>query len=42
MRYYIRQNKEHVSGPYRLSDIRMWIRQGKVRSYMEFSTDRNG
>lgn len=39
MRYYIRQQKKFVSGPHRIEDIRQWIREGKVREEMEFSSD---
>ncbi len=39
MRYYIRQNKTHVSGPYDVEDIKGWIRDGRVRSDAEFSVD---
>ena len=40
MRYYIRQQKKHVSGPYELDDLRRLIKAGKVRPEMEFSEDR--
>lgn len=40
MQYYIRQKKQFVSGPHSVADIQEWIRKGKVREDMEFSTDR--
>jgi hypothetical protein len=39
VRYYIRQLREHVSGPHDVESIRAWIKQGKVREEMEFSED---
>jgi hypothetical protein len=39
MRYYIRQHRKFVSGPHRVEDIRVWVREGKVREEMEFSED---
>ena len=39
MRYYIRQQKKFVSGPHDVEHVRAWIKEGKVRSEMEFSED---
>ena len=39
MRYYIRQQREHISGPHEVEAIRTWIKEGKVRDSMEFSED---
>jgi hypothetical protein len=39
MRYYIRQHRRHVSGPHEIEAIRQWVKEGKVRSEMEFSVD---
>jgi hypothetical protein len=41
MRYYIRQLQDHISGPYEVTTIREWIKEGKVRAEMEFSVDRS-
>lgn len=38
-RYYIRQNGRDVAGPFDEAQVRSWIREGAVRSYMEISTD---
>ena len=40
MRYYIRQHRKHVSGPFAIEAIRQWVKEGKVREEMEFSEDR--
>ncbi len=39
MRYYIRQLKKHVSGPFESAQIRRWIRKGQVNENMDFSED---
>ena len=39
LRYYIRQLGKHVSGPHDLAEIKAWVKAGKVRQEMEFSTD---
>lgn len=39
MRYYIRQQRKHVSGPFDLERLKAWVRDGKVREEMEFSED---
>lgn len=40
MRYWIRQHRKHVSGPHEVEAVQAWIREGRVRPDMEFSTDR--
>lgn len=39
--YYVRQQTDHVSGPYRLDQLRTLIDQGRIRPDMEFSEDRS-
>lgn len=38
-RYFVRQMQHHVTGPYRLDQLRKLIGQGKLRPDMEFSED---
>ena len=39
LRYYVRQHRKHVSGPYALKDLKDWVGEGHIREDMEFSTD---
>ena len=40
IKYYVRQKTSHISGPYRLDQLRTLIEQGRLRPDMEFSEDR--
>ncbi len=38
-KYFVRQRKDHIAGPYRLEQLRELIAKGRVRPEMEFSED---
>lgn len=38
--YYVRQQGEHVSGPYSIKQLRQLIEDNRLRPDMEFSQDR--
>ena len=40
MRYYVRQHRKHVSGPFDFTQLKAWVKEGKIREEMEFSEDR--
>ena len=39
LRYYVRQHRKHVSGPFDFTQLRAWVKEGKIREEMEFSED---